>query len=181
MFLSENTVAWHNNNPVSGFPVQSTLTRYRYNTGYKIKYHLSYSTNMVFLSENTVTWHNNNPMSGFPVQITLTRYRYSTGYKIKNIVYHTVVTWCFCYKTLLSDISELKWNTNLLQWLLFFKYDTFTILSVYYYATRKMLFVAVSVEFTIQSDFKWKHLVSTLPVKEWMIDNSLKHFSSKQL
>jgi hypothetical protein len=34
-----------------------------------------------------------------------------------------------------------------------------------------MLFAGVSFEFTIQSDFKWKHLVSTLPVKEWMIDN----------
>ena len=102
--------------------------------------------------------------------ITLTRYRYNTGCKIKNIVlsYSTMV---FLLKTLLSDISELKWNTNLLQWLLVFRYDTFMTLPVYFYATHKMLFAGVSFEFTIQSDFKWKHLVSTLPVKEWMIDN----------
>jgi hypothetical protein len=68
--------------------------------------------------------------------------------------------YCFCYKTLLSDISELKWNTNLLQWLLVFRYDTFTTLPAYFYATRKMLFAGVSFEFTIQSDFKWKHLIA---------------------
>ena len=77
VFPLENTVVWYNNNPVSGFPVQITLTKYGYSTGCKIKTKLSYSTNMVFLSENTVT------QSGFPVQITLTRYGYSTGYKIK--------------------------------------------------------------------------------------------------
>lgn len=102
--------------------------------------------------------------------ITLTRYRYNTGCKIKKYCLSYSTSMVFLLKTLLSDISELKWNTNLLQWLLVFRYDTFMILPVYIYATHKMLFAGVSFEFTIQSDFKWKHLVST-PVKEWMIDN----------
>jgi len=72
-----NVCIW-SNNPVSGFPVHITLTRYGYSSGYKIKYYLSYSTNMVFLSENTVT------QSGFAIQRTLTRYGYSTGCKIKT-------------------------------------------------------------------------------------------------
>jgi hypothetical protein len=52
---------------VLGFPVQITLTRYGYSTGYKIK--ILFIIQYVFHLENTVTWYNNNPVSGFPVQI----------------------------------------------------------------------------------------------------------------